>query len=79
MMFNVSPRPERLSIEQIQGVANSLRTESTHDGHTAAAIADALESVARERACRAARLQRRFGLRNSASGRRVAEWAVTNF
>lgn len=79
MMFNVSPRPERLSIEQIHGLADSLRSESAHDGRTAAAVADALESVARERACRAARLQRQLGLRNSASVRRVAEWAVTNF
>lgn len=79
MMFNVSPRPERLSIEQIHGLADSLRNGAAPDGRTASAIADALESVARERACRAARLHRQFGLRNSTSVRRVAEWAVTNF
>ncbi len=78
-MFKVANRPERLSIEQIHGLANSLRSGTAADGRTAAAVADALESVARERACRAARLQRQFGLRNSTSAGRVAEWAVTNF
>jgi hypothetical protein len=78
-MFNVANRPERLSIEQIHGLADSLRSGAAPDGRTASAIADALESVARERACRAARLQRQFGLRNSTSVRRVAEWAITNF
>jgi hypothetical protein len=78
-MFNVANRPERLSIAQIHGLADALRSNPTLDGRTATAIADALESVARERACRAARLQRQFGLRDSTSVRRVAEWAITNF
>lgn len=74
-------RSERLSVAHFCQIAESLRTRPTPDPRTAAAVADALESVARQRVARARRerLGEEDPSQSVSSLRRAAQWAVTRF
>ncbi|RYF69428.1 MAG: hypothetical protein EOO22_16140, partial [Comamonadaceae bacterium] len=56
MIFDLGPvRSERLSVAHFRQLAEALRACPSPDPRTAAAVADALELVARQRAARALR------------------------